>query len=150
MATSSLQKILLVLDAVAPSASAISYAMGMAMQLNAKLVLAAVVDTSLLKKLSGMHFFVSDELDDLADDLLFQVRKQSRLISEQCEDIGVACEILECRGRLSNAVRALQQDVKADMIVLGNWKDREHAKEDSDIELRLVQEQATVPVCVVK
>lgn len=145
-----LKHILLVLDATEPSQAAMDMALGLASQTGAeKLIVAFITDMNLLENLRNAQFLIADELDEIVYDFELQGRRIFDKMQEQADALQLKLTPVLCRGRFYQVVLKCISKFHADAVVMGGWKDSEHAQDSASIERQLTLDQVTVPIFIV-
>ncbi len=145
-----IRKALLVVDGSQPALDAAEFAVNFARQTNCCLCAAFVVDTATLNYLQQMHIFVSEERQELEEDLQRKGRRYLAAVQELGKKYDLQVETHICQGRFHQVILALARKLEVDLIITGGWKHEIKQKDSSSIERQFIMDLAECPVIVVK
>jgi nucleotide-binding universal stress UspA family protein len=145
-----IRKALLVVDGSQPALDAAEFAVNFARQTGCRLCASFVVDTATLNYLQQMHIFVSEERQELEDDLERKGRRYLAGVQELGRKYDVEVDTHICQGRFHQVILKLARELEVDLIITGGWKHEIKQKDSSSIERQLIMDLAECPVIVVK
>ncbi|NMA43098.1 MAG: universal stress protein [Oligosphaeraceae bacterium] len=145
-----IQKALLVVDGSKPSLEAADFAVNFARQTGCELVATFVVDTATLDYLQQMRIFVSEERQELEQDLERKGRRYLDTVQELGQKHNLYIATHMCHGRFHQTALKLARELEVDLLIIGGWKYEIKQKDSSSVERQLIMDLAECPVIVVK
>jgi len=125
-------------------------AIALAADEEAVLVLAAVVDTAILRQLLTYRIFVQEEMEEYEDELRESAKKQLDYISSLARKAKVKCECSLLTGSLHGAVLAEQKRSNAKLLVMGAFRASTASRDIVAREKQLILDEIPCPVLLVR
>jgi len=116
----------------------------------AVLVLAAVVDTAILRQLLTYRIFVQEEMEEYEEELRESAKKQLDYISSLARKAKVECECSLLTGAVHGAVLAEQKRSGAELLVMGAFKASTASRDIVAREKQLILDEIPCPVLLVR
>lgn len=146
----SIQHIVVAVGAVSNSLVPAKYAIALARQLQARLTGVHVVNAKVLQELLRSKVFVEVEARVYERDLEEQGRVFMERLKKMAESKGVPFESVIIRGEISSDVVKKAQELRADILVMGELKEVFSATDIFYDEGERIFRKASCPVLVVK
>lgn len=125
-------------------------AMRLAAGVGATLIIAAVVDTSVLKQLITFRIFVEEEKAQYENELVQSCRKQLNYMSQQAAKAGVTHRTSLLRGACHSVILKEQKARKADLLVMGAFRASTARRDLMAHEKQLIIDDIPCPVLLVR
>jgi nucleotide-binding universal stress UspA family protein len=135
------KSILFLVDSSDSQQRAAVKAVELAVCCNAKLTVAAVVDTETLKQLLASRVFVAEEMEEYERELEISGRRLLASVSRLAAEKGIKAEESLLKGACHSAVLSEQKRLDADLVVLAAFKPT--ARRD----LLAIEKQHILDVC---
>ena len=116
----------------------------------AALVIAAVVDTILLRQLLTTRIFIPEEMQEYEKDLEASSRKQLNYIAQLADEAKVKNTTLLLRGPCHAVLVRAQKDQNADLFVMGAYHSRSARRDLMASEKQLIVDDIACPVLLVR
>jgi len=144
------ETIILVVDGTESSLRAAEVAFRVARTHQSRVAAVSVVDTETLRLLLTQRILVSDEMDELHEDLEASSRKYLSHVAELGRKAGVEVETVLRQGSFHSAILAEQKSREADLIVMGPIQYTLTRRDLVVRERHLIADEATCHVLLVK
>ncbi len=116
----------------------------------ATLVIAAVVDTAILRQLLRTRIFIPEEMEEYEKELEESSRKQLSYIARLADEAKVRNTTVLLRGPCHAVLSRAQRDRKADLLVMGAYHSRSARRDLMANEKQLIVDDITCPVLLVR
>jgi len=125
-------------------------AIGLAVDEEATLVIAAVVDTSTLRQLLSSHIFLQEEMEEYERDLEESCRKQLNYVAQLADKAGVRNRTSLLRGSCHSVLLREQKERAADLFVTGAFRASTVRRDLMAREKQLILDEIPCPVLLVR
>jgi len=117
---------------------------------DAVLVIAAVVDTSMLKQLLSFRIFVEEERAEYEQELAESCQKQLNYIAQLADKAGVSNRTSLLRGACHSMILSEQKKRDADLLVMGAFRASTARRDLMAHEKQLIIDDIPCPVLLVR
>ena len=150
MAKHAYRKILLLCESSKEGMAAGRDAIALAADEDAVLVVAAVVDTAVLRQLLTYRIFVQEEMEEYEEELRVSAQKQIDYIRSLARAAKVECQCAVLAGATHSAVLAEQERSGADLLVMGAFRASTASRDITAREKQLILDEMPCPVLLVR
>ena len=125
-------------------------AISLAVDVGATLIIASVVDTTVLTHLVTSHIFVPEEMEEYEHELETSCRRQLTYIAQLADKAKVKAQTVLLRGACHAMVLREQKERKADLLVMGAYRARMAKRDVMANEKQLIVDEIACPVLLVR
>jgi len=125
-------------------------AINLAGDMDAALVIASVVDTSILRQLLASRIFVQEEMEEYERELEESCRKQLSYVAQLADRAKVKHQTVMLRGSCHAVLVREQKERKADLLVMGAYRATMAKRDLMASEKQLIVDEIACPVLLVR
>jgi len=142
--------ILLLAEGTEDGMKAARDAISLAVDEEATLIIAAVVDTNILKHLLTARIFLQEEMEEYEHELGESGNKQLRYIAQLADKAGVKNRTCLLRGACHSVILREQRQRGADLLVMGGFRATTVKRDLMAREKQLIIDDVSCPVLLVR
>lgn len=150
MARQTYATILLLAEGTDEGMKAARDAINLAADEDATLIIATVVDTTVLRQLLASRIFVQEEMEEYERDLDASCRKQINYVAQLAKKLKVKHETVLLKGACHASIIQEQKRRKADLLIMGAYRTRTAKRDLMASEKQLIVDEVACPVLLVR